>query len=124
MRMPTRRPPRISAASTYRLARWTAPSLETTRSTSIAAPGSALGSGGGPAGRAPVAVSLARSAVDRWERTDLTRSPPAVRWITSVSAQNVMTCPARRGPSQNWRPVTSMLPLGGTTRSNSTGPPS
>src|SRR5215472_714931 len=124
MRAPALRPPRISAAMTDRPARCTWPSLETTRSASIAAPGWALGSGGGPAGRAPVAASLARSAVDRWERTDLTRSPATVRWITSVSAQNVMTCPARRGPSQNWRPVTSVLPLGGTTRSNSTGPPS
>ena len=61
--------------------------------------------------------------MDRWERTDLTRSPAAVRWITSVSAQNVMTCPARRGPSQNCLPAASMFPLGGTTRSKATGPP-
>jgi hypothetical protein len=85
--------------------------------------GWALGSGGGPAGRAPVAASLARPAVDRWERTDFTRSLATVRWITSVSAQNVMTCPARRGPSQNCLPAACMFPLGGTTRSNSAGPP-
>ena len=90
----------------------------------MAAPGSAGGSGGGPAGRAPVAASAVRSAADRWERTDLTRAPAISRWMTSVLAQNVTVIPDRCGPSQNWRRATCMFPLAGTTRSNSTGPPS
>ncbi len=45
-RMKTLRPPRISAAATYRLARWTAPPLLTIRSTSIAAPQAADQQGG------------------------------------------------------------------------------
>jgi len=49
-------------------------------------------------------------------------APAVLRWMTSVSAQKVMVIPARRGPAQNCRPATCMLPLGGTTRSNSTGP--
>src|SRR5690242_17002353 len=89
----------------------------------MAAPGSAAGIGGGPAGRAPVAVSRARSAADRCERTDLTRAPAMLRWITSVLAQNVTIIPARPVPSQNCLPRTSMFPLGGTGRANSTGPP-
>src|SRR5215471_15890309 len=72
MRMDTSIPPRISAAVWYRPPRLTWPSLDTTRSTSIAAPGSDSGSGGGPAGLPPLAASRARSAVDRCERTDLT----------------------------------------------------
>ena len=97
--------------------------LLATRSTSIAEPGSAGGSGGGPAGRAPSAASRARSLGARCERTDLTRDPAVIRWITSVSAQNVTVIPARCGTAQNCRPATCKLPLGGTTRSNSTGPP-
>ena len=46
-----------------------------------------------------------------------------LRWITSVLAQNVTIIPARPVPSQNCLPRTSMFPLGGTGRANSTGPP-
>jgi hypothetical protein len=53
----------------------------------------------------------------------LTRAPPMLRWITSVLAQNVTIIPARVVPSQNCLPGTSMFPLGGTGRANSTGPP-
>jgi hypothetical protein len=62
--------------------------------------------------------------VDRWERTDLTLAPPMVRWMISLLAQNLTVIPAGGVPSQNCLPSTSMLPLGATTRSNSTGPPS
>jgi hypothetical protein len=44
--------------------------------------------------------------------------------MTSVLAQNVTVIPARAGPSQNCFPATCRFPLAGTTRSNSTGPPS
>jgi len=53
----------------------------------------------------------------------LTRAPPIERWITSVLAQNRTIRPALAGPSQNCRPAIDMLPDGGTTWSNSTGPP-
>ncbi len=62
------------------------------------------------------------SALDRWERTDLRRAPPASRWITSWSAQNVIVIPARAGPNQNCLLATNMFPDVGTTRSNSTAP--
>jgi hypothetical protein len=39
-----------------------------------------------------------------------------------VLAQNVMVIPARCGPSPNCRRATIRFPLGGITRSNSTGP--
>jgi len=45
-------------------------------------------------------------------------------WIRSQSAQIRATIPARCGPIQNCRWHTIMFPLGGTTRSNSTGLPS
>ena len=64
-----------------------------------------------------------RSAVVRWERTDLIRTPPIIRWITSTLAQNRTVWPDRIGPSQNCRPATAMFPEAGTIRSNSTGPP-
>ena len=51
------------------------------------------------------------------------RVPAADRWITWVSAQKVITIPARLVPSQNCLPATHMFPDGGTARSNSTGPP-
>ena len=44
-------------------------------------------------------------------------------WIRSQSAQIRVVIPARWVPIQNCRPVTHMFPDGGTTRSNSTGPP-
>jgi hypothetical protein len=69
-------------------------------------------------------VSLARSLTDRWERRVLIRAPAADRWMSWVPAQNRITVPARAGPSQNCRPATHMFPDGGTTRSNSMGPPS
>ena len=50
------------------------------------------------------------------------RTPPASRWITSWSAQNVTVIPARAGPNQNCLPTTNMFPDAGTTRSNSTAP--
>jgi hypothetical protein len=43
--------------------------------------------------------------------------------MTSVLAQKVTVTPERAGPSQSCLPATCMLPLAGTTRSNSTGPP-
>jgi len=52
------------------------------------------------------------------------RAPAMSRWMTSVLAQNVTVSPDRSGPGQNWRRATCMFPLAGTTRSNSTGPPS
>ena len=36
----------------------------------------------------------------RWDRTDLTRDPAVLRWMTSVSAQKVIGCPARCGPPE------------------------
>src|SRR4029453_13653159 len=80
------------------------------------------GGGGGPAGRPPLAARRAMSATERWERTDLRRAPPAVRWITSQLAQNVTVIPARVGPSQNRRPPPNMFPEAGPTRSNSPAP--
>src|SRR3954449_476730 len=44
--------------------------------------------------------------------------------MTSTLAQKRTFWPARRGPSQNWRPIAHRFPEGGTWRSNSTGPPS
>ena len=52
--------------------------------------------------------------MDRCERTDLTRAPAMVRWMTSTLAQKVTVIPARAVPSQNCLPRTSMFPLGGT----------
>ena len=43
--------------------------------------------------------------------------------MTSTPAQKRTVWPARCGPSQNWRPIAQRFPEGGTTRSNSTGPP-
>ncbi len=101
----------------------TVPPADTTRSTSTAAPSpSGAGNGGGPAGRPPVAPRRWRSAVDRWERTDLIRAPATSRWMTSWSAQNETVIPARSGPSQNCLPATARFPDAGTTRSNSTAP--
>ena len=60
----------------------------------------------------------------RCERRLLTRAPAIERWITSTSAQKRTVCPARCGPSQNCRRIAHRFPDGGTTRSNSTGPPS
>ena len=60
--MPTSCPPRISAASRRCGPRLTSPPRETGRSTSTAWPSSDGGSGEGPAGTAPLAASLARSA--------------------------------------------------------------
>ena len=97
---------------------------DTQRSTSTASPSSAGGSGEGPAGTAPWAMSRARSLTDRWERTVLIRIPPTRTWIRSQSAQIRAVIPARWVPIQNCRLVTHMFPDGGTTRSNSTGPPS
>ena len=125
MRMPTSCPARISAASRRWRPRLTRPLRETGRSTSTArVPAACCGSGDAPAGTAPLAASLVRSAGDRWERRVLIRVPPADRWIRSQSAQNRITVPARAGPSQNCFPATWRFPDGGTTRSNSTGPPS
>ena len=62
--------------------------------------GAGLGRGEGRRSRRVgrrVAARRARSAVDRCERTDLTRAPAMVRWITSVLAQNVTVIPARAG---------------------------
>ena len=117
-------PPRISAAMEYRPPRLTCAVLadhavDLDRRSGLAR----RGWGGGPAARPPLAASRARSAVDRWERTDLTRAPAMVRWMTSTLAQKVTVIPERVVPSQNCLPRTSMFPLGGTTRSNSTGPP-
>ena len=69
----------------------------TVRSTSTAPPGSGGGSGDGPALRPPLAHRAARSLTDRCERSVLSRAPAMSRWITSVSAQNVTTTPARAG---------------------------
>ena len=96
---------------------------DTQRSASTASPSSAGGSGEGAAGTAPWAVSRARSLTGRWERTVLSRVPPARTWIRSQSAQIRAVIPARWVPIQNCRLVTHMFPDGGTTRSNSTGPP-
>jgi hypothetical protein len=52
------------------------------------------------------------SAVDRCERTDLMRTPPASRWITSWSAQNVMVIPARAGQPE-LPAVNDHVPRGG-----------
>src|SRR5215208_2312702 len=98
------------------------PPRDTVRSISTASP-SSTGRGGGPALTAPAAANTARSAVVRWERTDLIRTPPIIRWITSTLAQNRTVWPDRIGPSQNCRPATAMFPEAGTIRSNSTGPP-
>ena len=76
MRTETWRPARISAASTTRPARDTVPARFTTRLTSTASPDSGAGSGGGPAGWAPAATRGLRSALERWERSDLTRVRP------------------------------------------------
>jgi hypothetical protein len=66
MRTVTRRPARISAARIGWPSRLTVPPVDTTRSTSTAAPGlSGAGSGGGPAGRPPVTARRAMSALDR-----------------------------------------------------------
>ena len=78
MRMPTSCPARISAASRRCRPRLTSPLRETGRSTSTArVPAACCGSGDGPAGTAPLAASLVRSAGDRWERRVLIRMPPA-----------------------------------------------
>jgi hypothetical protein len=68
-------------------------------------------------------MSRARSFTDRWERTVLIRIPAIRTWIRSQSAHIRATIPARPVPIQNCRLVTHMFPDGGTTRSNSTGPP-
>ncbi|MET8354612.1 hypothetical protein [Micromonospora sp. NPDC005206] len=44
--------------------------------------------------------SAARSAADRWERTDLSRTPAIRRWMTSVSAQDVTVTPEQAGPPE------------------------
>jgi hypothetical protein len=44
--------------------------------------------------------------------------------MTSTLAQKRTVIPALAGPSQNCRRATIRFPDGGTTRSNSTGPPS
>lgn len=126
-RMLTRRPARISAASTTCWPRETVPAALTVRSTSTGPAGppwGATGRGAGPAGRPPVRSRAARSLTDRWERTDLSRTPATSRWMTSVSAQKVRVSPERAGPSQNCLPATCRFPDGGTMRSNSTAPPS
>ena len=88
--------------------------------------GSRLGRGQGrrPGRPSSLGGQAVRSAADRWERTVLIRAAPMIKWMTSVPAQNVTVIPERSGPSQNWRRATCMFPLAGTTRSNSTGPPS
>ena len=67
----------------------------------------------GPAGRAPLATSLARS-VTRQVRADGLDPGAADRTGGSgrQSAQNRTTVPARTGPSQNCRPATCMFPDG------------
>ena len=81
----------------------------TVRSTSIAPPSprSTSGSGGGPAGVAPSAASWVEVGdCDECERRLLTRAPVIERWMTSTLAQKRTVCPARAGPSQNWRRAT------------------
>ena len=123
MRMVTRRPPRISAACSWRPARRDQAEAghAAVHLDRVAVLGG--GSGEGPAGTAPRAISRARSLTDRWERTVLSRVPPIRTWIRSQSAQIRAVIPARWVPIQNCRFVTHMFPDGGTTRSNSTGPP-
>jgi hypothetical protein len=98
IRMLTRRPPRISAANSWRAPSDTMPLRATVRSTSNAAPSPGGGSGGGPAGRPPSEASATRSLTDRCERIVLTRAPPMSSWMTSVSAQNVTVNPGPGRP--------------------------
>ena len=74
--------------------------------------------------RCALACEFGEVSCAEGERRLLTRAPPIVRWMTSTLAQKRTVCPARAGPSQNWRWQTIRLPDGGTTRSNSIGPPS
>src|SRR5215470_2901324 len=75
--------------------------------------------GGGPAGRASVRRSRARSTSDNREGTVLIRHPPMLRWQVVASIHNVTFCPARAGLSQNCCPPTHKFPDGGATRSTS-----
>ena len=123
MRIPTRRPARISAARTTWPPRETVPARVTVRSTSTASPSVRPGgSGGGPAGTAPSATRWARSVTLRCERTRL--DPGAADGqVDQVAVDPEPRPPARPGPgpSQNCCPADRMFPDGGTTWSSSTG---
>ena len=76
--------------------------------------------GGGPAGRAPLWRSLARSTADSRDGTVLIRHPPMLRCTVVVSIQKLTCWPVLLVPSQNCCGPTVMFPDGGTTRSTST----
>lgn len=97
--IPTWRPARISAARITCPARAMVPARDTARSTSTTPywPG-VVGSGGGPAGRAPSPIRRASSATLRWERTVLIRCR---RWTGGPSRSRPRTTSAARpGPAR------------------------
>ena len=95
------------------------PDALTVRSISMIPPEGG-GSGGAPAGTAPLARSRARSLASSRDGRVLIRCPPASTWTRRVSAQILITRPVIAGPSQICCPATHKFPDGGTTRSSST----
>ncbi len=79
-----------------------------------------VGSGEGPAGRAPLAASRASSATPSWEGTVLIRVPSSSTCRLIASAQKVICRPDKAGPSQTCCPPIYTFPEAGTTRSTST----
>jgi hypothetical protein len=79
--------------------------------------------GGGPGGNRAGGGELGQ-VVDRQVRAQGLDPGAASGQVDQVAVgPEPITIPARAGPTQNWRPATVMFPHGGTTRSNSTGPP-
>ena len=124
IRIPTRRPPRISAASTTRPPRRSVPPAETVRSTSTAVAGARSAAAAERAGARPRPGRPAWRGRPRSGASgrDLTRAPGdgQVDHVAVGPEPHHLPGPCRARARTAVR-ATHMFPTAGTTRSNSTG---